>query len=184
MTQEVFVIDVIQSVVDSMRVQIYGKPVPTFHKINFNPGRSEQIIKALENMDGTVLQGEKYPLVAVEMPFDQDYGSGFDQVTFKRIVIADITKTGEREEPVIQKYELGGKFKTVLMPCVREFIKRLAWSTSTGMGDPDAYLFTLRELPGQVLTGKGTNDFVDIIEIINLNAIIFSQIKTCTNGNN
>lgn len=180
MTTDVYIIDVLWRAISAMRVQIYGKPVGNFFNVNFNPGNNAQIVRALEARDGTTIMGEKYPLAAVVMPFTIVSGSGFYEVTFSKIVFAYMSQTAILEEPVLQKYELSGNFKTVLYPCVNEFIRRIAWSTSTNMGDPEAYSFTLREIPGQQLTKDSiSNDFVDVIEILNLKATIFSQIKTC-----
>lgn len=178
MNQDVYVMDVIWRVVSAMQVQIYGKPVGQFFTINFNPGRNEQIVTALENADGTTLMGLKYPMCAVKMPFTIKSGSGFYEVKFPEIVFAYLTQTNEGHETVLQKYNLSGNFKTVLYPCANEFIKRLAWSTFTSQGDPDVYPFSLREFPGQFLASK-INDSVDILKIVDLEAIIYPQIKTC-----
>lgn len=179
MNTDIYAIDVLQSVFSAMKVQIYGKAVGQFHFINFNPGRSDQIIKALLDKDGTTLAGEKYPLAAVVMPFDEVNGDGFSEVTFPKIVFAYLTENGGVDEPVLDKYSLTGTFKTVLLPCVTEFIKRLAWSTFTNMGDPSMYPFTLREVPGQPVRKENMAEVVDVVEVLNLKATIFSQIKTC-----
>lgn len=179
MNTEVYVMDVLSSVFAAMQVQIYGKPVGTFYKINFNPGRSDQIIASLLSYDGTSLGGEKYPLAAVAMPYNEDHGNGFLELTFPKIVFATLVQTGTVDEPVFDKYGLTGNFPTVLRPCVTEFIKRLAWSTFTNMGDPDMYPFTLREVPGQPIKKDNAIDIVDYLEVLNLKATIFPQIKTC-----
>jgi len=60
-------------------------------------------------------------------------------------------------------------------------MKRLAFSVHTGMGDPDMYEYTYKELPSQqTLAEQLPNDYVDIIEILDLKATIFSQIKSCS----
>lgn len=179
-TEEVYIPEVLEKAVLAMKVPIYPATIPvTFFSINYIPGTQTQIIDALENMDGTTLDGLKYPLIAVEMPISEKNGSGFLEVTFPRIIIAYLTKTSTGDEPVMDKYSSDGVFKNILRPCKNELIRRIAWSTYTNMGDPDMYEFISRDLPCRQTLGKGLNDFVDIIEILNLKAIIFPQIKTC-----
>lgn len=178
--EEVYVVDVLAGVTSAMRVPVYPATLPvTYYTVNYNPGSDIQIIDALKSSDGTTLDGLKYPLIAVVMPISEKSGSGFLEVTFPRIVIAYLTKTSTNSEYVKDKYSSDGVYKNILRPCEREFIEKLAWSTYTNQGDPDAYEYTRRETPCQQPIGKGSNDFVDIVEILNLKAIIFSQIKTC-----
>lgn len=178
MTEEVFIPKVLESVIGAMTVPIPSTPSMNF-TINYEPGRHTQIIDSLKRMDGSDLDALKYPLIAVVMPISERNGLGFLEVTFPRILIAYLTKTNTNSEIVISKYDSSGVFKTILRPCLREFINRLAWSTYTNMGDPDMYEFTAQESPCQQPIGAGLTDFVDIIEILNLKATIFSQIKTC-----
>jgi hypothetical protein len=179
MVTEVFIVDVLKDVVAAMQVPVPASAPVSYFTVNYNPGRDYQIMEALKQMDGTTLGGLKYPLVAVVMPIPENYGSGYLEVTFPRVVIAYLTKTGTRTEPVLDKYNSTGVFKTILRPCLREFITKLAWSTFTNMGDPDAYEYTSKEQPCQQPIGEGLTDYVDIIEILNLKAIIFPQIKSC-----
>lgn len=179
MIEEVFIVDVISSVVSAMQVAVPGSSPVSYFSINFSPGMNTQILDSLKNMDGSSLGNLKYPLVGVVMPIPEKSGSGFQEVTFSRIVIAYLTKTGTNSEYVKDKYSSDGVFKTILRPCLREFITKLAWSKYTSMGDPGAYEYTSREFPCQQPIGSGLEDFVDTIEILNLKATIFSQIKTC-----
>lgn len=177
--EEVFIPEVIQSVVSAMKVQKPGAATGTWLHINYEPGRDIQILDSLANKNGTSYDSLKYPLIAVVMPLSEKNGSSFLEVTFPRIVIAHLTKTGTNTETVIEKYNSQGVLKNYLRPCLREFIRRLAWSTYTNLGDPDAYEYETLEQLSQQPIGKGLNDFVDIIEILNLKATIFPYIKTC-----
>lgn len=177
MIEEVFIVDVIKYAVGDMEVKIPG--LDTIFTINYEPGRNDQILAHLKSLDKASLSQLKYPLIAAVMPISEDHGSGWTQVTIPRIVIAYLTNTGKSTEYVIDKYSSDGVFKTILRPCKNEFITRLAWSTYTNMGDPDMYEYTYRELPCQQTIGEGLNDFVDIIEILNLKIQIYTQIKTC-----
>lgn len=179
MIEEIFVVDILQSVTQAMRVRVPDVTPITYFNIVYQPGRNTQIIEALKLLDCGEINNLKYPLIAVVMPISEKNGSGFTEVTFPRIVIANLTKTNTGSEFVIDKYSSDGVFKTILRPCLREFINRFAWSIYTNMGDPDAYDYTVKESPCQQPIGEGLTDFVDIIEILNLKATIFSQIKTC-----
>jgi hypothetical protein len=182
MVQDVFIVDVLCSVVNAMQVPVFPTTKPTtYYKINFEPGSNTQIIDALNLKNGTALDKLKYPLIAAVMPISESTVSATNnlEVTFPRIVIAYLTKSATNSELVKDKYSSDGIFKTILQPCLREFIKQLAFSTYTDIGDPDMYEFTSRHLPSQQSIGQGLSDFVDIIEILNLKATIFPQIKTC-----
>jgi len=176
--EDVFVIDVIGSVVSSMKVNNPDDP-SKFLPVFFNPGSNAKIIEYLKKQDGTALGGFKYPLVALVMPISEKSGLGWNDVTFPRIVIAQLTKTNTGTENVLAKYDQDGIYKTILRPCKDEFLRQLAWSTFTNMGDPDAFEFTSRDIPSTQPIGQGLNDFVDITEILNLKVPIFSQIKSC-----
>lgn len=180
METEVYVIDVLQSVISAMQVADPAN-IGQFLSINFQPGRNTQILDSLRRMDLDSLGGEKYPLIAVQMPISESTISPTNnvEITFPRIVIAYLTKTSTGSEYVIERYDSDGVFKTILRPCLREFIIRLAQSLFTNMGDPDMYDFVSRDSPSQQPIGEGLNDFVDTIEILNLKVTIFSTIKTC-----
>jgi len=175
--EEVFTVDVLSSVVSAMQVE---KTPGVFWSINFEPGLNFQIIEALKVKDGTSYASLKYPLVAAVMPISERPSSGFLEVTIPRIVFAYFTKTGGNAEFVKDKYSSDGVLKTILRPCFREFMNRLAWSTYTNMGDPNAYEYTYREVLSQrEIADELPNDFVEIIEVTNLKITIFHQIKTC-----
>lgn len=182
MIEEVFIIgDVLPAVVGAMKVPKPGIVPIQYFTINYEPGRNSQIIDDLKSKDGTSYDSLKYPLVAVVMPVSEYTISpaGIIEVTIPRIIIAYLTKTATNSEKVLDKYSPDGVFKTILRPCMREFIKQLAWSTYTDMGDPDMYEYTFKDQPCQQPIGQGLSDFVDVIEILNLKIPFFSQIKTC-----
>ncbi len=179
MVTEVFIPEVLKAIVTAMVVPVVGSAPAANWTVQFDAGRNKQILHALAMKDGTSLGELKYPLVAAVMPIPQKMGSGFAEVTFPRIVIAHLTKTGTNLEYVMDKYNSGSVIKDILRPCYIEFMNRLAWSTYTNMGDPAAYEHTYFENPSQQPIGEGLTDFVDIVEILNLKAIIFPQIKTC-----
>jgi hypothetical protein len=180
MIEEVFIVNVLSSVIGAMIVPKYPATIPASNfTVNYEPGRTKQILDALATKDGSSLSALKYPLIAVVMPIQEKSGSGFLEVTFPRIVIAHLTKTGTNSEFVKSKYSSDGIFQNILRVCERQFIEKLAWSTYTSQGDPDAYEYERQDSPSQQPIGQGLNDFVDITEILNLKAIFYSQIKSC-----
>lgn len=178
--EEVFAVDILSLAVAAMVVPIIDSAPAANWNINFEPGLDYQIIEALQAKDGTSYGGLKYPLIAAVMPIRERSGSGFLEITFPRIVIAHLTKTGKNTEFVKEKYSSTGVLKTILRPCFRELMNRIAWSTYTNQGDPEAYEYTYRELLSQQeIADQLPNDFVEIIEVTNLKVITFHQIKTC-----
>lgn len=178
MVEEVYIINVLTSIVDAMKVAKYPTTIPASNfAINYEPGRTRQILDALAMKDGTSLESLKFPLIAILMPIQENLGSGLTEVTFPEIVIAHLTKTGTNTEEVKEKYNSTGVYQNILRPCEKEFIKRLAFSTYTNMGDPDMYEYRREDSPSQ--QPKGLNDFVEMTRILDLKATIFSTIKSC-----
>ena len=179
--EDTMLILILETIVSKMRVEgISDMTKPGESKINFEAGRPSQIIESLDQLDvSTTMKGLKYPLIAVQLPVKEKRGSGFYAlVTIPRIVIATMSKTGENTEKVIDKYRQNGTFKKVLYPCYHEFLNRVAWSPYTNMQDPDSLVHVKMDNPGQQPIGQGSSDYVDTIEILNLE-IIINQIKTC-----
>lgn len=171
------IVDIIKDVVSSMKVPVFGSSPVVYHSINFEPGNAEQILSSLRRKDGTTYSSFKYPLIATVMPISERNDGGLYDVTFQRIIFAYYTKNSN-DDSVIKKYDSDNIYKTILYPMFYEFIKRLANSTRTLIGDPDMYEYIKRDIPSQQISDIVT-DFVDIIEVQNLKAKIFSKIKTC-----
>lgn len=175
MIQDQILVDIMQTVVDAMRVpNITGGGYMT---MNYEPGRSIQIIKSLNENDNSITyKGLKYPLIAMILPVREKMGTGLGSVVrIDRLVIATLT-TGT--DAIKRRYESDGTFKTVLYPCYREFLKQLAYSKYTLMGDPEAIPHTKMDNPGTQPVGQGSNDFIDSIELLNLEFTL-NKIKTC-----
>jgi hypothetical protein len=161
--------DVFKDIVGRMKI-------PGYDTINFEGGRSYNIVKSLIEKDNApTLQSLKYPLVAVLMPIAENNGTGFQVIRVNRIVIAHLTN---QDLGVDQRYEADEVFKTVLYPCYRELLNRIAWSTATSIGDPWAIPHTKFDNPSRQPVGQGLQDYVDTIEISNME-LILHQIKTC-----
>jgi len=176
-TSDVVLVDVIQSVIGAM---IVANPAGGNFTMNYEPGRSFDIIKSLGADDNSITyKGVKYPLFAMLMPIREKKGEfGFaGRVVIPRIVIATLTKTVTGEEPILNKYDSAGTFKTILYPLYNEFLKRLAASPNVSGSDPNAFIHEKMDNPGQQVE-QSTTDYIDSIEILNLELILLN-IKTC-----
>ncbi len=148
--------------------------------INYEPGRSIQILRSINELDNSItLKGLVYPLFAMLMPIRERRGSGFyAEVTIPRIVIATLTQTGMGTEAVLNKYESSGTFKTVLYPLYYEFLKQLGRCKNILGSDPNYFEHTKMDNPGQQPVGEGSSDYIDSIEILDLKLTLI-QTKTC-----
>lgn len=181
LTLPLYLVDVMISVVGAMRVEILPSTIPkSYMTINYEPGKSNQIIQSLSTLDNTTtLKATKYPLLAMLMPVQEKRGYEiYSEVNIEKIVIAYLTKSGEGSEFVKDKYASDGVFKTVLHPCEKEFLIQLARNPNINGGDPNAFEYTRMDIPGDVPLTENTNDFVDSIEIRNLK-LILTQTKNC-----
>lgn len=177
-TEDVILVDVMQSIIDAMQVPDVLNPGQFLH-MNYEPGRSIQILDSVSALDNsTTLKGLKFPLIAMLMPIREKWGSGLITVTIPRIVIATLSKSVDGTDTVLQKYKSDGNFKTVLYPCYNEFRNRVAWSTDINESDPDALVHQKMDNPGQQQLGQGLSDFIDSIEILDLE-ITLIQTKNC-----
>lgn len=155
--------------------------VPGIPPINFQPGRSVQILKSLTDIDNSInYKGDKYPLIAMILPVPEKRGISavyYAKVVIPRIVFAQIV-SWDGTEPILDRYLPTAPLKTVLYPMYYEFLKRVAWHYNIVGGDPNMFEHTKLDNPGTQPVGQGTNDYIDSIEILNLE-LTLSQFKTC-----
>lgn len=176
MTQDIVIVDIISSIISSMKVQDPAKSAGNYLSINYEPGRILQILKSLTDLDNSIsLKNNKYPLIAMVMPVKEQFGGGYPIIIIDRIVIAQITNS---TDDVFTRYQAGGTFKSILYPCYKEFMYQLSASKFTVNGDVVNFQHTKIDSPGVQPIGKGMSDYVDTIEILNLK-IILNLIKTC-----
>jgi hypothetical protein len=143
----------------------------------YEPGTEIQILKSLNDMDNSITyKGKKYPLIAMLMPIKETHNTDyFLEAVIPRIVIAVLSSdTGD----VFSRFKPGGTFKEILYPCYNAFLLSLSQSPNTTFGDPAAFRHIKQDNPGPRALGTGISDYVDSIEILDLE-IILSQIKTC-----
>lgn len=176
MNQNVILVNVMQSIVSAMYV-------PGVTPMNYEPGRSIQIIASIgENDNSITLKGEKYPLFAMLLPIRIKRGvdyAAYGVVKIPRIVIATPSKSWDGTQHVLDAFDTtAGSFNNILYPCYYEFLRCCSISPYILEGDPDAINHDVMENPGIQETSSTSSDFIDSLEIYNLE-LTLNQIKTC-----
>lgn len=170
----VIVVDILQEVFQSISV-------PNVDPINYQPGRSFQILKSLQENDNSVnFKSLKYPLGAVLLPIPEKRGTSvayYAKVVIPRIVFAQII-SDDGNDYIFDIYEPNGVLKTILYPIYYQFLQKLSEHKLVISGGPDSFEHFKQDNPGVQPVGSGTNDFVVSIQIDNLE-LTLSQIKIC-----
>jgi hypothetical protein len=165
-----FIVDIIGEVVAATAAKL-ARP------ILYEYGRSIQILTKLQLLnDSKTTKGTKYPLFALfqDFPEDNSGNSGYYcTVRFPKISIATLTQS---TDPPIKRY--AATFKPILYPIYGEFLKQLMIHENIVGNDPGAIPHVKWDRPGTQPEGANLNDYVDAIEIQNLQ-LTFKQIKKC-----
>lgn len=178
MTLDLILVDIFKEVVDSMKVKRDNSPLEPYYEIFYTVGKEIQILKMLSDRDNSeFLKNQKYPLFCLFLPIKEKRANvgWYSKATFPRIVIATITNG---TDDVLERYKEEGTFKKILYPCYYEFLKRLSLHRNIIGSDPDDFIHTKMDNPGTQPIGQGLNDYVDCIEILDLE-LQFIQTKTC-----
>ena len=171
MTEDVYVINIIGDIVSAMSNQ----------PINYQAGTTEQISKALNDMDNSITsKGRKYPLIAMVMPVQEKRGRSvgfYAKLTIPKIVIATISNYPT--DDVLLRYDLKtGVFPNILYPLYYDFLYQCGVSPRVEGQDPTAFEHSKADYPNIRRLSSETDDWVDYMQISNLELII-NQIKTC-----
>lgn len=145
--------------------------------LTFMPGRSKQVTKMLIEYDrgGEEWKNQKYPLLAMKMPVTETYGSGKIVVRFESIIIATLSNDlGD----VIDRYNDGGTYRSILFPAYTGFLQACARSIFVDGQDPTMFKHSKLDFPGVAPKDSGITDYIDSLEIKNLE-LTFNQIKNC-----
>lgn len=172
--QPVIVVDFLQEVFNSI-------VIPNVDPINYQPGKSFQILKSLQENDNSVnFKSLKYPLGAVLLPISERRGTSiayYAKVIIPRIVFAQIL-SDDGTESIFDVYEPNGVLKSILYPIYYEFLQKLSEHQIVISGGPDSFEHYKQDNPSVQPVGSGTNDFVVSIQIDNLE-LTLSQLKFC-----
>ena len=148
--------------------------------INFQIGRLSDIIKSQTDMDNSLsFKDKKYPMVSMEIPIREI--SNAANYTFAiyipKIVISNI---GDGTSDMMSKYQTGGVFLSILYPMFYEFLNQLSLHPLVNTSDPTTLKYQKLDNPGVQPIIPLSNDFVDAIEIVNLE---FQILKSVVIGN-
>lgn len=169
----IYVVDVIKEVVERTAIQLYGASTG----IDFQPGRSDQILKELLKINQSIASGTraaKYPLVALFYDFPQDKGGAYYiSVTLPKLSIATLTQSNDK---VLDRYDK--TFKPILYPIYYEFLRQLCRHKNIVGNDPDAFNHKLWERPGNQPEGGNMNDYLDALELQGLQ-LTFKTVNSC-----
>lgn len=172
MIEDVILVNILKDVTQAIT------PPSGIGTVNFQAGRNLQILNSLTGLDESItLKGNKYPLIAVFLPIIETRGriGYYAQAKIRRIIISTITVD---DTEIKDRFGVGETYQTVLYPIYYEFLNRLAQSPNIIGSDPLAFVHDKMDNPGVQPIGKGSNDYIDSIEIMNLE-LILNQIKTC-----
>lgn len=161
----VYVTDIIGEVIsaaDAVLFPLLGK------HINYTYGRSVQVLRKLQDLTESVKvadRASKYPLIALIQDFPERRGGEYyGTVTFPRIIIA--TLTNSNDDPP-KRYDQ--TFKPILYPIYYEFIRQLSRHKEiVGSEDPNTIIHTKWDRPGTQQAGGNFNDYLDAIDITDL----------------
>jgi len=169
MTASKYIVDIIEDVVDSMTLEcyyLYGHPVEVVNTLS-------------EWSKHPTKKTEKFPLIMLFQDFEERKGTmqGINSEVSLNIVIATNTLNSYKSE---ERYT--NNFKAILYPLYDEFIDRIKLS-----GYFESTLFPHNKFD-RVYWGKTGlygndgnmfNDFIDAIEIQNLDLKILNNFKNC-----
>lgn len=175
MTTPLILVDIFNEVVQAMDVTLF----PTLGKhLDYQPGRSTQIQTELQKIvQATVAstKGGKYPLVALFQDIPEQRGTTgyYATVTIPKISIAVLTV---QADPVPVRYDKN--FRPTLYPIYYEFLRQLCRHKNIVANDPNAIAHTKIDRPGSQPAGQNMNDYLDAIEISNLQ-LTLKETKSC-----
>lgn len=173
MAAHLIIYDLIKEVVASM-------DVPGIGSVNFAGGRPLEIRQTLIDKDNAIeeaVKNSKYPIVMYFMPTSTIRNATGWYGTAK-IPIITIAALSNLTDSVDTRFEEGGTFKSILYPCYYEFLDKLSRHPNVIGGDPDAFSFTERINPGNKPVLSSESDFVDCIDLMNLEIKLITT-QTC-----
>lgn len=170
----VILVDVIQQVVQAADAVLFPK---LGKHLDYQPGRSTQIQTELQKITqaATVAaKAGKYPLVGLFQDIPEQRGDGYyATVKIPKIIIAVLTVN---TDPVLARYDKN--FRPILYPIYMEFMRQLARHKNIIASDPNAIPHVKFDRPGNQPAGQNMNDYLDAIEINNLE-LMLKQVTQC-----
>jgi hypothetical protein len=158
-----YIVDIIGEVVSATDSVLF--PTLGAH-IDYLFGRPTQILTELQKMSGAAsTKGLRYPLIALFMDFPEQSGGSdyYTQVKFPKISIATITDFNDSPKKRYPK-----TFKTTLYPIYMEFMRQLTLHRNVVGNDTNLFSRIKWDRPGTQPEGGNLNDYLDAIELQNL----------------
>lgn len=167
-----YIVDIIGEVVQAVDAVLY--PTLNAH-IDYLYGRPTQILTELQKMAGAAsTKGLRYPLIALFMDFPEQMGTGYyAEVKLPKLSIATLTDFNDSPAKRYPK-----TFKKTLYPIYMEFRRQLALHPNIVGNDPGAFSMLKWDRPGSQPDGGNMNDYLDAIELQNLQ-LTFKTISQC-----
>lgn len=170
-----YIVDIIGEVVQAADAVLY--PKLNAH-IDYLYGRPTQILTELQKMaDASTTKGLRFPLVALFMDFPEQGGGSayYAEVKFPKISIATLTDFNDSPRKRYQK-----TFKTTLYPIYMEFMRQLTLHPNIVGNDPDMFPKFKWDRPGTQPEGSNPNDYLDAIELQNLQLTFKTVSPQCS----
>jgi hypothetical protein len=157
------IVDVFADIVNSMKPGLDKLGLSTIYTY----GKGIQILTYLQGLDNSITHKQKYPLIALFMPFKEQMGGDYyTTAKFSKIVIASLSNATDRPEERYQK-----SFNTILYPVYQEFLKQISRNPNVVLHNQDYIPHTKMDNPGSPPPKKdsaGFSDYVDAIEIYDM----------------
>jgi hypothetical protein len=168
----IVIVDTFQDVVDKMNVVLL--PILKVN-VKYFYGSSIQILKMLKQLNEGITIGNRFPLIALFQPFEEKMGGNgyYTQLTIPKMVIAMLTDLNYETPTRYTK-----TFKPVLYPIYYELLNQIALNGNFEINDPGMIPHTKLDNPGSPPPkGETFNEFVDAIEIFNLELTFNAQLN-------
>lgn len=133
--------------------------------IHFHYGSSIQILEKLVKLNEGITTKNRFPLIALFMPFDENMGPSFQyQLLIPKIVIATLTNSTDEVPKRMEQ-----TFKPILVPIYVELLNQIQASGKFLINDPGFIPHKRKLNPGSPPpNGTTFNEFVDAIELYNI----------------
>lgn len=174
MDNSLIIVDVFTDIASKMNVELDKKDI----EVTFVYGKSIQILNRLQQISNDPSKTKKkYPLFALFMPFPEQMGGDYyATVVFPKIVFAVAANSTDAPELRYNK-----SFRNILYPIYEEFKNQIVRSPYIVIENPDYIPHKKLDNPGSPPPdekGKQFNDYVDAIEIYNIE-LTFQKNNSC-----
>lgn len=174
MDNSLIIVDIFSGIAEKMNTALASKDL----KVTFVYGKSIQILTRLQHISNDPSKEKrKYPLMALFMPFKEQMGGDYyATIQFPKLVLATLSNGTDAPELRYNK-----SFRGILYPIYEELKNQIARCPNIVIENPDFIPHTKMDNPGSPPpqeTGKQFNDYVDAIEIFDLN-LTFQKNNSC-----